>query len=71
MTETINVCPKCGSTKTRRPTTTMGGDSLISLPFSSGEYSECEECGYIGIFLIVDKIDLEEVQREIKKNKEA
>jgi len=65
----IEICPKCGSTSSRRPSTTMPGDGLISLPNNAGEFSECEDCGYIGIFITIDKSEIEEVRKEIKKSK--
>jgi len=67
----IEMCPKCGSTNRRRPSTTMPGDGMISLPNNAGEFSECEDCGYIGIFITIDKSEIEEVRKEIKiANKE-
>lgn len=66
----IEICPKCGSTHSRRPSTTKPGDGLISLPNNAGEFSECEDCGYIGIFITINKDELEEVRKEIKEANE-
>jgi len=62
----IRVCPKCGCTKWKFPNTISPSSSMINGPSFVNNVYECEDCGYIGIFLEVDKDKLGEFQKEFK-----
>jgi predicted nucleic-acid-binding Zn-ribbon protein len=66
--QTTHLCPKCGSNNWKFPSATAPSSGFINLPQNVNDFYECEDCGYIGIFIDVDKADVKEVQKEIKKN---
>ncbi len=54
----IKICPKCGSTHIHYVAGMVTGEKYI-----------CEDCGYIGSFILeIDEEDYEEWLREMRKN---
>ncbi len=61
------VCPKCGSTEWKFPNPLKASESMINTPSMVNNILECKKCGYVGIFLEVDKDKVKEVQKELRK----
>lgn len=64
----VYVCPKCGSIDWKFPNPVKGSESvMLNFPSMVNNFCECEDCGYIGIFLEVDKDKIKEFQKKFKK----
>ncbi|MBL7055164.1 hypothetical protein ISS05_05395 [Candidatus Woesearchaeota archaeon] len=65
--DSVQLCPKCGSTKWKFANPLKGTPSMINIPSMVNNLCECTKCGYIGIFFEVDKDKVKEVQKDFKK----
>lgn len=66
--ETTYLCSKCGSTNWKFPNPLKISESMINFPGMVKNLLECKNCGCVGVFLVVDKNKVKEVQRKLKKN---
>lgn len=65
------ICPKCGSTNWKVPTPLKSSESMINVYHLVNQLSECNDCGYIGIFYSADKKSISKLKlRPTKKTKE-
>ena len=53
--EKVLICPKCGSRDWKFPNPLMASENMINTYFMVNEFSECQDCGYIGIFFEANK----------------
>ena len=56
----VKICPKCGSTKI-----TSYEPKLLSVGADLGWY--CKDCNYRGLFPEIEKSEIEEFRKELKK----
>lgn len=61
------LCPKCGSINWKFPNPIKGTDSMINFPGMVNNLFECQDCGYLGIFFVVDDDKVKKIQKEFKK----
>ena len=61
----LMICPKCGSTNSRSLDKTPLGVKFLG-GISPQMFYECLDCGYEGIFPIIDESDVKQYQTEIK-----
>jgi hypothetical protein len=61
--EGIKICPKCGSQDWKFASPLMATDSMVNIYYQVNNFIECRDCGYIGIFFVMEK----EMIPELKK----
>ncbi|MFO8015598.1 MAG: hypothetical protein R6U32_00690 [Candidatus Woesearchaeota archaeon] len=62
----VRVCPKCGSARKSQSDDPNSGRSFAGGVSHSGHY-RCMDCGYKGIFPVVDESELENFRKDLKK----
>ena len=65
--KSVYLCPKCGSTNWKFPNPIKPSESMINTPEMVKNLFECDDCGYVGIFFIVDKDKQNKIRNIIKK----
>jgi len=66
--KTIYLCPKCGSTNCKLASPIKSSDIFrINTDELVNNVLECRNCGYLGIFYVVDKDKVKEVQKQFKR----